>query len=93
MIIVGNIEVRAREISTAIQEYLEKEDLTVTDSVDVMDYLIEKGIFEKVKKKKFKTLELENVLKQLTHMGREKLIAGMRSEVTKKKTIWSFDKV
>ena len=93
MLIVGSIEAKAREISSAIQEYLEKEELTGTDLEDVMDFLIEKGIFEKAKKKKQKTLDFENVLNQLTHMDREKLIVGMRKEVTKKKTVWYFDKV
>lgn len=93
MIKAGNIEAGSRELSAAIQEYLEKEDLTVTNLTDVIDFLVEKGIFEKVKKKKHKTLEFEFFLNQLTHMGREKLIAGMRIEVTKKKTIWYFDKV
>ena len=93
MLIAGNIEVVAREISSTIQEYLVSENKTETNPEEVMDLLIEKGIFEKVKKKKLKAQQLENVLFELNRTGREKLIAGLRTEKDKKKTLWYFDRV
>jgi hypothetical protein len=93
MLIAGNVETMAREISSAIQEYLEKENKTETNPDEVMDLLIDKGIFEKVKKKKLKTLQLESVLIELTRIERTNLIPGLRSEKTRKKTLWYFDKV
>ncbi len=93
MIIKGNIETMARDINSAIQEYLEKENKSQTTSDEVIDFLIEKGLFEKVKKKKLKTEQFEYVLSEIIRIGREKLIQGMNCEKTKKKTIWTFDKV
>jgi hypothetical protein len=93
MLIVGNIETLARDVSSAIQEYLVKEDKTQTTPDEVMDYLIEKGLFEREKKKKLKLVPLENVLTQLNRIGRENLIAGLRSEKTKKQTLWYFDRI
>ncbi len=93
MIIKGNVEELAREISTAIQEYLVKENKTQTQPSEVMDYLIEKGIFELQKKKKLKLVPLEDVLFEINRIGREKLIAGMRTEIVKKKNVYYFDRV
>ena len=93
MLIVGNVETLARDVSSAIQEYLVKEDKTQTTPEEVMDFLIEKGLFEAQKKKKLKLVPLESVLIELNRIGRENLIAGMRTERGKKKTLWYFDKV
>ena len=93
MIIKGNIENMAREISSAVQEYLLKEDKTQTEPAEVMDYLIEKGIFELQKKKKLKLVPLEDVLFEINRTGREKLIAGLRTEIVKKKNVYYFDRV
>ena len=90
MLIAGNVETLAREISTAIQEYLVKENKTETNPEEVMDFLIDKGIFEQVKKKKLKTQQLENVLFELNRIGRENLIAGLRAERSKKKNSLVF---
>ena len=93
MLIVGNVETLARDVSSAIQEYLVNEDKTQTTPEEVMDYLIDKGLFEKQKKKKLKLVPLESVLIELNRIGRENLIPGMRTERSKKKTLWYFDRV
>ena len=90
MLIVGNVETLSRDISSAIQEYLVKEDKTQTTHEEVMDFLIDKGLFEKQKKKKLKLVPLESVLIELTRIGRENLIAGMRMEKGKKENTLVF---
>jgi hypothetical protein len=83
-----NIEVIAVRISKAIQEYLREENKLETTPKDVMEYLIQKGIFEKDHKN---GLPLRNVLRELDKMDKLDLIEGIRHERKAINTYWYFD--
>jgi hypothetical protein len=83
-----NIEVIAVRISKAVQEYLREENKLETIPKDVMEYLIQKGIFEKDHKN---GLPLRNVLRELDKMDKLDLIEGIRLERKAINTYWYFD--
>jgi hypothetical protein len=92
MRIIRDLDQTAKDVNSAVQEFLEKENKEVTTPGEVVDFLVEKGVVENEKKRKLKTVQLEIILSEVTRLGRTNLIPGLRSEKTKKKTLWYFDR-